>query len=167
MASTLVSYLPAFPFSAKATIRMVRKLDLAFTHLLQLDDSNTLAGLHPEHSGLDVNQRKIVSRTDRVRIKSVCEMTRNAAIESSQKTGVGGDDFSESETDEDDEEPDDDPNHGPGTSHGDFTMGIAGMYESTLGMIGDSLEGLDQPNTDQTELDLDLPMASSGDEMEE
>lgn len=146
---------------------MVTKLDLAFTHLLQLDDSNTLEGLHTERSSLDVNQRKIVSRTDRVRIKSVCEMTRNAAVECSQKTGVRGDDLSESETDEDDEEPDDGPNDGPGTKHADLTMGIARMYESTLGMIGDSLASLDQPNTDQTELDLDLPMASSGDEMEE
>ncbi|KKY19940.1 hypothetical protein UCRPC4_g04367 [Phaeomoniella chlamydospora] len=76
LASTLLSYLPAFPFSAKSTLRMIRKLDEAFAHLLEQDDSNHLSGLHAQQFHNQGNLRRIVSRTDRVRIRSVCELTR-------------------------------------------------------------------------------------------
>lgn len=81
LALLLSSYLPNFPFKAKPAFRLLRKLDLAFSSLLQGEDIGSympLAGFQ--------NHAYNISTTDKVRIKSVVERTRIAIVEAMEKT---------------------------------------------------------------------------------
>ena len=148
---------------------MVRKLDIAFTHLLQLDDSANLASLHTTHFGVSEVGRRVVSRTDRVRIKSVCESTRVCVVEERQKGDIiEEDEPSDSESEESEDEFDFEITRGhPQQRHGATTRGIGSLYEGALSMLGDTLAS-GPPQAQEIDLDVSMSTTLEGvDDMEE
>jgi hypothetical protein len=108
LAGLACSYLEAFAFSA-SVFPLTSKLDRAFSTLLQGQ----------------------VSMTNKVRIKSLIEETRIAAVNASGQTGVQGDSDSEEEEDDDD---DDDDHQATSTS-----LALSRIYKKTLEILGDDL----------------------------
>ncbi|KAL4897433.1 hypothetical protein BDV59DRAFT_197724 [Aspergillus ambiguus] len=130
------SYLPEYPFSPRATFRLLRKLDSVFTALLTGEDAETglpLPGF--EH------RRQVVSMTEKVRIKSIAESCRVAVVEAREQVdepGEGGDEDSSEDEDEDDEDEvfaSDEYVGAPGR----WEMEAARVYEKTIQLLGDEL----------------------------
>ena len=112
----------------------MRKLDAAFAYLLQ-QPSDPIIPPHPTCA-------YHVSTTDRVRIKSLVEATRIAAVEAAEKSGYS------QWADESSNDGDKDEQDSPAGSaheevdverHGKVAMGLAKMYERTLEILGDRL----------------------------
>lgn len=127
------SYLTEYPFSPKATFRLLRKLDSVFTSLLTGEDSETGEPL----SGFET-RRNIVSMTEKVRIKSIAESCRVAVVEAREQVDEP-DDFDDDSDDNDDDEDEvfavDDYPGAPGR----WEMETARVYEKTIQLLGDEL----------------------------
>ncbi|RMZ76019.1 hypothetical protein DV738_g5143, partial [Chaetothyriales sp. CBS 135597] len=126
LAGTLVSYMPAFPFSP-TVFRILTKFDEAFVTLAQTPPPN-------------IGGRAPVSMTDKVRIKSLAANARvtvvNCVTASSSSTTATQDDWS----DEEDETSDGEAS-GPGTTEcgDDVDSNIGRVFEKTVEALGDGL----------------------------
>jgi hypothetical protein len=135
IAGLLCSYLPAFPFASAATFRIIEKLDLVFSYLLQ--QSSTLLR--------DGRQLDIPSATDHVRIKSLVLATRTTVVEVEAASRSGDSLISPGPSDDENRVHDEDPaNSGEeeiyGSSvHGFVAVGLSRVYRKTLELLGDDL----------------------------
>ncbi|KAG9242660.1 hypothetical protein BJ878DRAFT_445041 [Calycina marina] len=126
----LNSYLPSFPAAPKATFALLRKLDHAFTSLLNGQDS--IAG--ETLPGSDPGRTAGLSKTDMVRINGIAQSTRVAAVEAMSK-GVEeepqelSDSDAHSEVDDWSTEEDVDEND----------MKVATVYQDTITALGEIL----------------------------
>jgi len=136
LAGLLCSYLPAFPFVSAPTFRIIEKLDLVFSYLLQ--QSSTLLE--------DSRQPDIPSATDRVRIKSLVLATRIAVVEVEAASQSGDSLISPGPSDDENRVHDEDPASSReeeeinGSSVHDFVAaGLSRVYRKTLELLGDDL----------------------------
>ncbi|KAL4792730.1 hypothetical protein BDV19DRAFT_391854 [Aspergillus venezuelensis] len=136
--SVLVNtYLPSYPFTPTSTFRLLRKLDSFFASLILGEDAETGKPLSGFESG-----RSLVSMTEKVRIKSICEAARVGVVEAMEK----GDDYDDEDQNEGDDMDDDDFNIG---DDNDIDLGDSGpsrwemetarVYEKTIQLLGDEL----------------------------
>ncbi|EAW10897.1 general transcription factor IIH subunit TFB6 family [Aspergillus clavatus NRRL 1] len=134
------TYLPDYPFSPKATFRLLRKLDSVFTSLLLGEDADTGAPL----SGFE-NNRNLVSMTEKVRIKSIAETCRVAVVDARENDGSAAGD---ADGDESSSDGDEDMAGAYGTeeyeSLGRWEMETAKVYEKTIQLLGDELGKVDE-----------------------
>jgi len=130
LALLTVNYIPGFPAVPRTMFRLLDKLDSAFASLIQgkdIETGETLPGFL---------NRKGVSGTEKVRIKSLVERTRVTVVEAMSK-GEYDVDIEEGQT-EDEQDDDDMLDYDAGT---DFDMEIARVYDKTLVELGDTLDG--------------------------
>jgi hypothetical protein len=143
--TTIIAGMPANP---KQLFRVLAKLDHAFASLLQgkdVDSGERLPGFE---------NRRGVSGTEKVRIRSLIERTRRSVMES-LKSGELDDAYESDEEDNDnDERMDTDGDDGlegelvlegdgpyaPGHEEESWEMQIARVYDRTMVELGDSLE---------------------------
>jgi hypothetical protein len=135
--------LPEYPPAPRSTFRLLGKLDTAFASLLlgrNVETGETLPGFE---------RGKMVSTTEKVRIKSLVDRTRIVVVKALQEFGGsmdGGDeDFDcEDPEDLDTEEDDDDLEidaHDNMSGIDGQEMGIARVYEKTMVELGEELGG--------------------------
>ena len=127
LAGMLVSYLPAFPFSV-SIFRVLKKIDEGFASLLRtrpLDVHNT--------------EESVVSRTEKVRIKSLIEETRVVLVNIASGSGLTNStqDFSSDDDSETDEA--EDLEDAVEMSQDGIGMGLGRVYKKTLEILGDEL----------------------------
>ena len=130
LALLTVNYIPGFPAVPRTMFRLLDKLDSAFASLIQgkdIETGETLPGFL---------NRKGMSGTEKVRIKSLVERTRVTVVEVMSK-GEYDVDVEQGQT-EDEEDDDDMIDYDSGT---DFDMEVARVYDKTLVELGDTLEG--------------------------
>ncbi|EEH18842.1 hypothetical protein PABG_01161 [Paracoccidioides brasiliensis Pb03] len=139
LAGLLNTYLPDFPFSARATFKLIRKFDAIFASLLLGEDLQTGAPL-PGFEG----KHGVVSMTEKVRIKSIAESARIIVVGAQEN----GDDEQYGDDDEDDDGIDGDGDGRGGESWGteDFGDGLGRwdlesgrVYQRTIQILGDEL----------------------------
>jgi hypothetical protein len=141
--TTIIADMPANP---KQLFRVLAKLDHAFASLLQGKDVESGEIL----PGFD--NRRGVSGTEKVRIRSLIERTRKIVMES-LKSGELDDSYEsdqEGETDQSEMDVDDDLEgelilegdgpYAPGQEEESWEMQIARVYDHTMVELGDSLE---------------------------
>ncbi|RAL08657.1 general transcription factor IIH subunit TFB6 family [Aspergillus homomorphus CBS 101889] len=143
------SYLPDYPFAAKATFRLLRKLDSVFASLLLGEDADSGEPL-PGFEG----RGNVVSMTEKVRIKSIAETCRVVVVEAREKEDLGDDDdddgddgrrngvedSSENDDFDDDEMMNDDVfGMDEYPIPGRWEMETAKVYEKTIQLLGDEL----------------------------
>ncbi|EXJ92058.1 hypothetical protein A1O3_00608 [Capronia epimyces CBS 606.96] len=136
LAGLVYSYLQAFPFSV-SLLYIAAKIDQGFASLLQPSEEGNFS------SGASHR----VSMTEKVRIKSLIEETRVAAVRAASASGHDASVHDISGTDTDDEEDElsddvDESNDDPPSSL-PISLGVAKIYKRTLEILGDSLV----PNT--------------------
>ncbi|EXJ93779.1 hypothetical protein A1O1_02172 [Capronia coronata CBS 617.96] len=147
LAGLVCSYLQAFRFSL-SLFHIAAKIDLGFASLLQPSDDDHIGETAPHR----------VSTTEKVRIKSLVEETRVAAVRAASASGheASIQDVSETDTDEADggesdyvERNSDDPGSSMSVS-----LELARIYKRTLEILGDSLTSgaLPQDQGDKMEL---------------
>lgn len=144
LAGLASSYLQAFPFST-FMFPLTSKIDQGFAALLRPSETESTSNTQTYH----------VSMTEKVRIKSLIDETRIAAVNAATSSGhiAGAPEVSETE-DEDDDEPseveddDDDP------QSMSIYMALSKTYKKTLEILGDSLVVNSPPPPE----DDDLPM---------
>ncbi|PYH42198.1 general transcription factor IIH subunit TFB6 family [Aspergillus saccharolyticus JOP 1030-1] len=137
------SYLPDYPFSSKATFRLLRKLDLIFASLLLGEDAESGVPL-PGFEG----RTNVVSMTEKVRIKSIAETCRVVVVEAREQedlddgdkgAGNGIDDTSEEDEESEDEMMNDAMETNEYPIPGRWEMEAAKVYEKTIELLGDEL----------------------------
>ena len=141
--TTIIADMPANP---KQLFRVLAKLDHAFASLLQGKDVESGERL----PGFD--NRRGVSGTEKVRIRSLIERTRRSVMEN-VKSGELDDAYEsdqEGETDQSEMDVDDDLEgelilegdgpYAPGQEEESWEMQIARVYDHTMVELGDSLE---------------------------
>jgi len=129
----VASYLPSFPAAPKATLKLLGKLDHAFSSLLKGEDSITGQTL----PGFESGNRQVMSRTDMVRVNSLALSTRVIVVDAMSK-----------EIEEEPQSPSTNPSdmemdevygdHENDVDEDD--MGIAKVYEDTITILGELLE---------------------------
>ncbi|KAL4901802.1 hypothetical protein BDW74DRAFT_70393 [Aspergillus multicolor] len=133
--SVLVNtYLPDYPFTGKATFRLLRKLDSFFASLILGEDAETGQPL----SGFE-GRRNVVSMTEKVRIKSIAESARVLVVEKGDARdpdAEADDDFEDESTDEMERDMDFDLE---GDGPDKWEMEAARVYEKTIQLLGDEL----------------------------
>ena len=131
LAGLLWSYMSAFPFSS-AIFPIFAKFDRAFVSLLQIP---------PEHTTTPGVRQP--TKTERVRIKSIVEGTRVAAVNSATESGLSASILEQVSDDEDDqtETEGESASTVEGHSRDDSTVGadLGRIYRSTLEILGDNL----------------------------
>ncbi|KAL2832276.1 ribosomal small subunit assembly protein [Aspergillus pseudoustus] len=135
--SVLVNtYLPDYPFTAKPTFRLLRKLDSFFASLILGEDAESGQPL----SGFEV-RRNIVSMTEKVRVKSIAETARVVVVEAGENGGAGQDvdGFDEDEDDDESEGEMDVDGFRLDETPGKWEMETARVYEKTIQLLGDEL----------------------------
>ncbi|PGG98177.1 hypothetical protein AJ79_08947 [Helicocarpus griseus UAMH5409] len=146
LAGLVNTYLPDFPFSARATFRLLRKLDAIFASLLLGEDVQSGQPL-PGFEG----RVSVLSMTEKVRIKSIAESARIVVVGAQE----GGDEEGEGdgggmEVDGDDEDEEDEEGDGEGEERregfgefddelGRWEMESGRVYERTIQILGDEL----------------------------
>ena len=124
LALLLVSFIPTFsPPSPRSMFRILKKMDMAFASLIQGHDAETGEPL----PGFET-RRRIVSSTEKVRIKSLIEKTRIVVSEKMGESGVDEDDGDEQEVVSFEMED-------------EYDMDVARVYDRTLVELGDELGG--------------------------
>ncbi|KAF7586977.1 hypothetical protein BBP40_007892 [Aspergillus hancockii] len=127
------TYLPEYPFSPKATFRLLRKLDSVFTSLLTGEDADSGAPL----PGFET-RRNTVSMTEKVRIKSIAETCRVAVVEAREQV-EGPYDEDEDDFSDDDDDFDDIYGTTDYPTPGRWEMETARVFEKTIQLLGDEL----------------------------
>ncbi|KAL4814572.1 hypothetical protein BDW67DRAFT_165644 [Aspergillus spinulosporus] len=130
------NYLPDYPFSKKATFRLLRKLDSFFASLILGENAETGQPL----SGFE-GRRNVVSMTEKVRIKSIAETARVLVVEKGDSSDPEADGNDESEDIEDAEEEDEmDLDYGLEVDRPEkWEMETARVYEKTIQLLSDEL----------------------------
>ncbi|KAE8349036.1 ribosomal small subunit assembly protein [Aspergillus coremiiformis] len=127
------TYLPEYPFSPKATFRLLQKLDSVFASLLTGEDADSGAPLPGFGTG-----RNVVSMTEKVRIKSIAETCRVAVVEAREQSD-GPNDEDEDDLSDDDDDMDDVFGAEDYPAPGRWEMETARVYEKTIQLLGDEL----------------------------
>ncbi|KIW99788.1 uncharacterized protein Z518_10716 [Rhinocladiella mackenziei CBS 650.93] len=124
LAGLTCSYLQAFPFSV-SLFYITSKIDQGFSSLLHSSEENNATAASHHH----------VSMTEKVRIKSLIEETRVAAVHSASASGhvASIQDISDVETEDEDE---DDSRQQQTLS---ISLRLSRIYKRTLEILGDSL----------------------------
>lgn len=137
IALSVTSYLPAFPASPKATFALIRKLDHAFSSLLQGEDSVT-GEILPGFSG---GKKAGMSKTDMVRCKGLVEATRVLVVDVMGK-GVEEDMIVDGTENESGMETETDGESMAWDADGEdrWEMDVARVYELTLVQLGQLLD---------------------------
>ncbi|KAF6226253.1 hypothetical protein HO133_009119 [Letharia lupina] len=143
IALTSCTCLAPFPFSPRPTFHLLHKLDMAFYSLLQGANAETGEIL----SGFEGGRGKL-STTEKVRMRSLVERTRVAAVEVAGKGGSVTDTESVAQSSmetEDDFTTDNDEDDimeemQVNGNHGRWEMEIARVYEKTIVELGVSLD---------------------------
>ncbi|KAF2743040.1 hypothetical protein M011DRAFT_411356 [Sporormia fimetaria CBS 119925] len=148
IARLIAEFLPLFPASPHATFRVLEKLDIAFSSLIQGKDADTGEPLPGFEEG------RTVSTTDKVRLKGIVDRTRlvvakalgDGVVDEEGDAMVTEEDaMSEADRDEDtvkfegfenNDDDDDDQNE-----MWEETQ-ISRVYERTIGELGDVLGGV-------------------------
>ena len=135
LALMTLNMMPAFPPSPRVLFRLLKKLDTAFSSLIQGRDVDSGERLPGFEGG------RAVSATEKVRIKGLVEATRVAVVELMNRNDFDPDGDAEREDDvsvdqadglmQIDEENEDD----------DVDMNMARVYDQTLLELGDWLGG--------------------------
>ncbi|KAE8145072.1 hypothetical protein BDV25DRAFT_165464 [Aspergillus avenaceus] len=132
------TYLSEYPFSPKATFRLLKKLDSVFASLLTGEDAESgmpLSGFETRHN--------LVSMTEKVRIKSIAESCRVAVVEAREQIDELTDEGQDDTSDESDDDDNDDMNDVFGADEyptpGRWEMETARVYEKTIQLLGDEL----------------------------
>lgn len=138
LAGQVCSYLEAFPFSV-SFFPLAGKIDQGFALLLQAANHDHPGGSPPYH----------VSMTDKVRIKSLVEETRVAAVNAASASGYAASTADISEIDSDEEDDDDDEanidsddiavREDEQLSASTIPLKLSRVYKQTLEILGDSL----------------------------
>ncbi|OCT44342.1 hypothetical protein CLCR_06229 [Cladophialophora carrionii] len=147
LAGLACSYLQAFPFST-SVFPLVSKIDQGFASLLQPTQNGGISSTHPQ-----------VSVTEKVRIKSLIEETRIAAVNAASSSGHAASvlDITDTDTDDDDnqreevEQGDEDDEDEQSMS---VALALSRIYKRTLEILGDSLITSVSPQPQ----DDDIPM---------
>ncbi|KIW94255.1 uncharacterized protein Z519_05571 [Cladophialophora bantiana CBS 173.52] len=130
LAGLACSYLQAFPFST-SVFALTSKIDQGFATLLQPPENGPSSVAIPYH----------VSMTDKVRIKSLIEETRVAAVNAA--SGSGHDarihDLSETETEDDEKDTEEDDEGEDLPQNMSISLGLSRIFKRTLEILGDSL----------------------------
>ena len=126
------TYLPEYPFSPKATFRLLKKLDSVFASLLTGEDADSGLPLPGFESRCNV-----VSMTEKVRIKSIAETCRVVVVEAREQ--VDGPDDDEDYFSDDDDDMDDVFGTEGYAAPGRWEMETAKVYEKTIQLLGDEL----------------------------
>ncbi|PGH06243.1 ribosomal RNA-processing protein 7 [Blastomyces parvus] len=151
LAGLLNTYLPDFPFSARATFKLLRKFDSIFASLLLGEDLQTGHPL-PGFEG----KLGVVSVTEKVRIKSLAESARIIVVSAQEKedeedgVGMGRVDDGDDDDDDDDGGGDWDGDsegggggrldlEGFGDELGRWEVESGRVYERTIQILGDEL----------------------------
>ncbi|THC98716.1 hypothetical protein EYZ11_001779 [Aspergillus tanneri] len=139
LAVLINSYLPEYPFSPKATFRLLKRLDSVFASLLTGEDADSGAPL----SGFE-SRSNIVSMTEKVRIKSIAETCRVAVVEAREQVDEpAGQEEDEDSGGDDDDDDDIEDVYGTGDyspdAPGRWEMETARVYEKTIQLLGDDL----------------------------
>lgn len=139
IALTTCSCLPSFPFSPRATFRLLHKLDLAFCSLLRGADAET-GDILPGFEG----GRGRLSTTEKVRMRGLVERSRVTVVEVAAKGESLTDDGNTMQTEDDlttdsDEDKILDELRVEG-NHGRWEMEIARVYEKTIVELGIALD---------------------------
>jgi hypothetical protein len=122
--------MPAFPFSANV-LPVLNKIDQIFVALLRGSQENTA------HT---FGVKNVPSRTDKVRIKSLVEETRVAAVNCAVKSGISAD-FDDSSDDEALSEPSS-FQAAQNYSNSSVSAGLGRIFKGTIEILGDSLTGV-------------------------
>lgn len=131
LAGQVCSYLQAFTFST-SFFALAGKIDEAFASLLQPPNNGNPGGFPPYH----------VSTTDKVRIKSLVEETRVAAVNAASASGhvASIEDSSEIDTEDDDDDGTTVQNDEEEQSDTlAVPLKLSRVYKRTLEILGDSL----------------------------
>jgi hypothetical protein len=144
LAGLACSYLQAFPFST-SVFPLTSKIDQGFASLLQTAQNGDTSSTRP-----------LVSVTEKVRIKSLIEETRIAAVNAASSSGHAAtvQDITETDTDNDDNEmvgADEDDEDEQSMS---VSLALSRIYKRTLEILGDSLVTTEPPQPQ----DDDIPM---------
>ncbi|KAG5289922.1 DMC1-like protein [Histoplasma ohiense] len=141
LAVLLNTYLPDFPFSARATFKLINKLDTIFASLLlgkDLQTGNPLPGFE--------GKLGVVSMTEKVRIKSIAESTRIIVVSAQGNEDGEGGVCMDMDDDDDDGDADYDGGQGErpgfevfGDELGKWEMESGRVYERTIQILGDEL----------------------------
>ncbi|CAL3972751.1 hypothetical protein PZA11_004210 [Diplocarpon coronariae] len=132
IALAITSYISAFPFSPKHTFALLRKLDHAFSSLLQGEDSLTGETL----PGFQGGTGKGLSKTDMVRCKGLVEATRVLLVE---VMGREREVETEIEGEESAIETDGCSTQGDGDGNLKWEMEVARVYDMTIIQLGEAL----------------------------
>jgi len=102
--------------------------------------------------------------TEKVRIKSLVEETRIAAVNVASASGHASSiyELSEADTEDDDEEGSDDENEEPDDeSNMSISLGLSKIYKRTIEILGDSLGTAAEPQIqgEDDDNDDDVPMS--------
>ncbi|OJJ48092.1 hypothetical protein ASPZODRAFT_130017 [Penicilliopsis zonata CBS 506.65] len=139
LAGMVTSYLPEYPFSARPTFRLLRKLDTVFASLLLGEDVDTGAPL-PGFEG----RRNLISMTEKVRIKSIAETCRIAVVEARETQDAPIEELNDDDDDDADFESENEMAdilgvEDYGDAPGRWEMEAARVYEKTIQLLGDEL----------------------------
>ncbi|KIV86621.1 hypothetical protein PV11_02221 [Exophiala sideris] len=149
MAGLACAYLPAFPFST-TLFYITGKIDLGFASLLRASVESIASTTITHH----------VSITEKVRIKSLVEDTRIAAVNVASASGLASSvyDLSETDAEDDDEEGSDDAEEEQeDESNMSISLGLSKIYKRTLEILGDSLGTAAEPQIQDD--NGDIPMS--------
>ncbi|KAK5048982.1 hypothetical protein LTR84_005404 [Exophiala bonariae] len=135
LAGQICSYLEAFPFST-SFFPLAGKIDEGFASVLRAANNNSPGGSLPFN----------VSMTDKVRIKSLVEETRVAAVNAASASGYAASAPAISEIDSEDDDDDTDMGDDDITVRTDeeldvlpISLRLSRVYKQTLEILGDSL----------------------------
>ena len=132
IANATSTYLPSFAFSPRATFQLLRKLDSAFSSLLNWTDNETGEQL----PGFDSGRR--VTVTEKVRIRGIVENTRTVVVSVFSKGGSVVE--STDATEDEDEQMGDITGANEDIGIGSWEMEVAKVYEKTIVDIGNALD---------------------------
>lgn len=138
----LNTYLTSFPFAPRPMFHLLRKIDIAFSSLLQGRDVETGEVL----PGFEGRGRR-VSQTEKVRIKGVVERTRVSVVEVAGKGEESVDGTTQDGIAEDSNmgmsvtEDEGYAEVGEMDRYESWEMGVARVYERTVVELGETLGG--------------------------
>jgi ribosomal protein L12E/L44/L45/RPP1/RPP2 len=141
------AYLPAFPFST-SLFYITAKIDLGFASLLQASDESTITAPKVAHH---------VSVTEKVRIKSLVEETRIAAVNVASASSLASSVQDLSETDTEDHEDDgseEADEEQQDESNMSISLALSRVYKRTLEILGDSLVMNEEPQIQNADVPI-------------
>ena len=139
IANVLLDYMEPFPFAPAATLKLLEKLDISFSSLINREDAQTGTPLPGFGNG-----RK-VAMTEKVRLRGIVERTRISMV----RLAGRGDDMAESDghttddlgtEDTEIEDMETDGWNGEDHTNMDLDLDVARVYQRTLADLNDTMD---------------------------